>query len=47
MTVSNVTSAPGRAYNDAALRLTGQDIPMTIPTERKGFFDKLFGRKAA
>jgi septum site-determining protein MinD len=47
VTVSDSTSAPGRAYIDAAMRLTGQDVPMTIPTERRGFFDKLFGRKAA
>src|SRR5262245_18984852 len=47
VTVSDSLSAPGRAYQDAAMRLTGQDIPMTIPTERKGFFNKLFGRKAA
>jgi septum site-determining protein MinD len=47
VTLSNANSAPGRAYHDAALRLTGQEIPMSIPTERKGFFDKLFGRKAA
>ena len=47
VTVSDSMSAPGRAYLDAAMRLTGQDVPMTIPMERRGFFDKLFGRKAA
>ena len=47
VTVSGPTSAPGRAYHDAAMRLAGQALPMTIPTERKGFFDKLFGRRAA
>jgi septum site-determining protein MinD len=47
VTLNGATSAPGRAYRDAALRLAGQDLPMTIPTDRKGFFDKLFGRRAA
>jgi septum site-determining protein MinD len=47
VTVASATSAPGRAYHDAALRLSGQDIPITIPTDRKRFFDKWFGRRAA
>ena len=47
ITLNGATSAPGRAYRDAALRLAGQALPMTIPTDRKGFFDKLFGRRAA
>jgi septum site-determining protein MinD len=47
VTINDVNSAPARAYCDAARRLKGQDIPMTIPTDRKGLFDKLFGRRAA
>jgi septum site-determining protein MinD len=47
VTLNGATSAPGRAYRDAALRLAGQDLPMTIPSDRKGFLDKLFGRRAA
>ncbi len=47
VTVSSATSAPGRAYLDAARRLLGETLPMTIPTERVRFFDKLFGRRAA
>ena len=47
VTVGNVTSAPARAYLDAARRLQGEKIPMTIPNDRKGFLDKLFGRRAA
>jgi septum site-determining protein MinD len=47
VTVGNVTSAPARAYLDAARRLQGEKIPMTIPNDRKGLFDKLFGRRAA
>jgi septum site-determining protein MinD len=47
VTVSGATSAPGRAYLDAARRLCGEDLPMTIQSDRKGLFDKLFGRRAA
>jgi septum site-determining protein MinD len=47
VTISNATSAPARAYLDAARRLKGDDVPMNIPSERKGLFDKLFGRRAA
>jgi septum site-determining protein MinD len=47
VTVASATSAPGRAYHDAARRLIGETLPMTIPTERVRFFDKLFGRRAA
>jgi septum site-determining protein MinD len=47
VTVSRATSAPGRAYFDAARRLCGEDLPMTIPSERKRLLDKLFGRRAA
>jgi septum site-determining protein MinD len=47
VTVGGATSAPGRAYLDAARRLCGEVLPITIPTERKGFLDKLFGRRAA
>jgi septum site-determining protein MinD len=47
VTVSGATSAPGRAYLHAARRLCGEALPMTIPTDRKGLLDKLFGRRAA
>ena len=47
VTLGEATSAPARAYCDAARRLRGHDVPMTIPSDRKGFFDKLFGRRAA
>src|SRR6202162_4529117 len=45
ITISNPSSAPARAYADAARRLRGDDVPMSIPSERKGLFDKLFGRR--
>jgi septum site-determining protein MinD len=47
VTLSNPASAPARAYLDAARRLKGEPVPMTIPSDRKGLFDKLFGRRAA
>jgi septum site-determining protein MinD len=47
VTLSNAASSPARAYIDAARRLKGDDVPMTIPSDRKGLLDKLFGRRAA
>lgn len=47
VTLNDASSAPARAYTDAARRLKGHDVPMTIPSDRKGFLDKLFGRRAA
>jgi septum site-determining protein MinD len=47
VTLCNAASAPARAYQAAARRLRGEDVPMTIPNDRKGLLDKLFGRRAA
>jgi septum site-determining protein MinD len=48
VTLNNPSSAPARAYFDAARRLTGENIPMTVPSETsRGFLNMLFGRKAA
>jgi septum site-determining protein MinD len=47
VTISNPASAPARAYADAARRLKGETIEMSIPLDRKSLFDKLFRRKAA
>src|SRR6266508_1233976 len=47
VTVCGATSAPGRAYLHAARRLCGEALPMTIPSDRQGLLDKLFGRRAA
>ena len=43
----NPSSAPTRAYSDAARRLIGEDVPLNIPTDRKGLLGRLFGRRAA
>jgi septum site-determining protein MinD len=47
VTLNNAASAPSRAYFDAARRLNGEAVPMTVPTERKGLMNRLLGRRAA
>jgi septum site-determining protein MinD len=47
VTLSNPMSAPARAYADAARRLKGEDIEMSIPAGKKGLLEKLFRRRAA
>ena len=40
------TSAPASAYFEAARRLRGETLAMSVPAERKGFMGRLFGRRA-
>ncbi|HVC60806.1 MAG TPA: septum site-determining protein MinD [Acetobacteraceae bacterium] len=47
VTLLNPTSAPARAYIDAAKRLRGEVLDVVVPLERKGFIGRLFGRKVA
>jgi septum site-determining protein MinD len=47
ITVCGRDIAPSRAYIDAARRLAGEVVEMTIPTGKEGLFAKLFGRRAA
>jgi septum site-determining protein MinD len=47
VTLSNPASTPARAYADAAKRLMGESITMSVPQNRRSLFGKLFGRKAA
>lgn len=47
VTLNSANSAPSRAYFDAARRLNGEAIPMTVPVERKGLMNWLLGRRAA
>ena len=47
VTLCNATSAPARAYFNAARRLNGDVVPMSIPTEHQRLLGKLFGRRAA
>ena len=46
VTLSNPSSAPARAYIDAARRLKGENVPMTIHSGRRRLLGKLFGRAA-
>ena len=46
VTLNNPASAPARAYNEAAKRLSGEDISMTVPS-KPNLLTKLFGRRAA
>lgn len=43
----NAMSAAARAYSDAAQRLCGETLPVNIPSDKKGLFVRLFGRRAA
>ncbi|MDB5562371.1 MAG: cell division inhibitor MinD [Hyphomicrobiales bacterium] len=47
VTLNEPTNAAARAYVDAAKRLLGQDVPLVLPVDKRRFFDRLFGRRAA
>lgn len=47
VTLSNPDSPPAKAYIQAAQRLMGIDVPVTVPVERRGLFGNLFGRRVA
>jgi septum site-determining protein MinD len=47
VTLNAPMSAPARAYFDAAKRLRGETLEMTVPSDKKGIFAKLFGRRVA
>ena len=47
VTLNDAASAPARAYFDAVRRLNGEKVEMVVPTERKGFMNRLLGRRAA
>jgi septum site-determining protein MinD len=47
VTLSDGRCAPAMAYFDAARRLAGEDVPLTVPGEKKGLFGKFFARRAA
>jgi septum site-determining protein MinD len=47
VTLNAPLSAPARAYQDAAKRLKGEVVAMTVPTERRaGLLSKIFRRAA-
>ena len=45
--LNNPASAPARAYQEAARRLMGEQLDVTVPNDKRGLFTKLFGRRAA
>ena len=47
VTINNPLSAPAKAYADAARRLRGETVDMTVPREKKNLFGMIFGRRAA
>ena len=47
VTLNNPNSAASRAYFDAAKRLMGEKLDMTVPSNKKGLIGRLFGRKVA
>ena len=47
VTISNPLSGPARAYADAAKRLSGETVLLTIPTDRRSLLGRLFMRRAA
>jgi septum site-determining protein MinD len=47
VTLNDPTNPAARAYLDAVRRLKGETVPMAIPTDRKGFFDRIWNRRAA
>ncbi len=47
ITMSAAASAAGRAYQDAARRLAGEDVPIAMPSGKMPFLTRLFGRRAA
>ena len=47
VTLNEPTSAAARAYNDAARRLQGEQVPLVVPSDKVTLFSKLLGRRAA
>ena len=47
VTLNEPTSATARAYNDAARKLQGEQVPLVVPTDKVTLFSKLLGRRAA
>ena len=47
VTLADNRCAPALAYFDAARRLAGEEVPLSIPGEKKGLFGKFFARRAA
>jgi septum site-determining protein MinD len=46
VTLGNPNSVAAKAYFDAARRLRGETLVVTVPAERRSFMGRLFGRRA-
>src|SRR5579862_4502311 len=46
VTLGNPNSVAAKAYMEAARRLRGETLVVSIPAERRGFMGRLFGRRA-
>jgi septum site-determining protein MinD len=46
VTLHNPGSPAAQAYSEAARRLLGDNVAVSIPREKQGFMSRLFGRKA-
>ena len=47
VTISAPGSAAARAYAEAARRLAGETVEVTVPADRRGIIGRLFGRRVA
>ncbi|HET9904348.1 MAG TPA: septum site-determining protein MinD [Xanthobacteraceae bacterium] len=47
VTLSDKNCAPAKAYMTAARKLRGENVAAVLPTEKRGLFEKIFGRRAA
>ncbi len=47
ITIANPLSAAARAYTDAARRLSGETVAVTVPSDRRSLLGRLFMRRAA
>ena len=47
ITINGSMSPAARAYHDVARRLSGETVPIVLPNEKRTFFNRLFGRRAA
>ncbi|GAN53586.1 septum site-determining protein MinD [Tanticharoenia sakaeratensis] len=47
VTLAHPDSAPARAYFEAARRLEGEKIDVSVPVEKRGLFDWLFKKRVA
>jgi septum site-determining protein MinD len=47
VTIGSPNSVPAKAYMEAARRLRGETLVVTVPAERRSLIGRLFGRRAA